>query len=142
MNDTTDPLTRWITPKREPTVGPTGKPIYEAFKALDRRQLRLELCPRRGTWEAMPYLGLTRITRDRDYGTRLGLVWSFATVIITGRHLQEVARAVRQEHCEFLREFDAEQFDPPADGSALIESIEIHTATQEEEIGDAPYPRA
>ncbi|MGE4045292.1 MAG: hypothetical protein AB7F35_10595 [Acetobacteraceae bacterium] len=136
-----NPLDEFLEPSRRVTLRPEAtrtepaveKPPYKAFDPVDRRQLRVWICPRLRAWEALPYNRLDRIVTDGTYGTRLGLIWGFAVVVIHGRNLQELARALAQERCDQLQEFDPARFEQPTDpNAAYIERIDIHVESRED----------
>ena len=103
-----------------------AKRSYEPFKPVDRRQLRLRVCPVGQAWEWLPYAYLQRIVTEGDKGTRLALIWAFAVVVIEGRNLQELDLALAQERIDAIHAFDPARYDRPADHAApFIDKIEI-----------------
>jgi hypothetical protein len=107
---------------------------YQAFKVVDREQPRLRLRPVWRAWERLSYGHLWRIL-ENGTGTQIGLIFSFAAVIIKGKNLQTVADAIDQHRCEFVQEYDKDLWDMPTDASVpFIESIDIHTETRDEMI--------
>lgn len=110
----------------------TGQ-VYEALRIAEGRQQRLKLRPRQRAWERINYGYLQRIVEDGRFGTQLGLVYSFAVVIIKGRNLQAVADAIDQERCESLTQFDPQHWPRPSDPAApYIEGMEFHVQTKVE----------
>jgi hypothetical protein len=126
---TDDPLAKFRSKAREeaPANGSSEIDTYEAFKAVDRRQLRLQVRPASRAWERLPSGYLIRIVEDGGYWTMLSLVYTFMVVVVIGRNLREIGDAIGDERCEFIQEFDASKWEKPADDKApFIESITIH----------------
>ena len=99
---------------------------YEAFKPVDKRQLRLLIRPASDAWEWVTYGYLLRIVADGAAGTRVILVFTFMAVTITGRNLHAIADAIANERCDFIQEFDAKRWQAPTDPKApFIQSIEF-----------------
>ena len=115
---------------------------YRAFRALDKRQYRLQVRPAEDVWDRLPYRMLLRIMeRSRD-GTGITLVYSFLAVFIEGRNLGDVATAIEREVCDFIEEFDAERHDRPGDPTApFIGKITIMAAADMGEPGKPPVNR-
>jgi hypothetical protein len=106
---------------------------YEAYRRADSRQVRLKLRPKDRAWERINYGYLQRIVEDGDFGTQIGLVYSFAVVIIKGRNLQPVIDAIDAEQCEVVQQFDSERWEKPLDPkAAFVERIEFHVQTKVE----------
>ena len=152
-----DPLARLKSLRTEAAEAPvvvaaTEKPPYLAFKAVNRRQLRLHLKAARNTGkyrlgERIGYHFLHRIIDDDDCGEQLALVYQFAVVFIRGRNLFSVAEAIEREVCEWVQPFDAAKWEKPANPEApFVESIEIRVdreqivALLDEFLGGADRP--
>ena len=106
---------------------PYGSDDYQAFKAVDRRQVRLALRPTSHAWERVPYGYLLRVVEDGIYGTELCLVYTFAVFVILGRNLSAIADAIANERCEFVQEYDESRWPMPSDPNApFVDSIEVH----------------
>lgn len=123
-----DPLAQYRKKVQKPeSPSPAESEGYIAFKAVDRRQIRLAVRPTNHAWERVPYGYLLRVVEDGIYGTELCLVYTFAVFVILGRNLTGIANAISEEHCEFVQEFDASRWAMPTDKNApFIESIEVH----------------
>jgi hypothetical protein len=124
-----DPLAQFRKKPAEATTGAAaaGPGVYEAFKAVDRRQYRLSIRPANRAWERVTYSYLLRIVEDGAFGTEIALVYTFMVVVIKGKNLQPVAEAINGEGCEFIQEYDRDKWEKPTDQAApFIESIEIH----------------
>jgi hypothetical protein len=126
-----DELDRWLGLRGSKPRPVATKTSYQAFKPVERRQIRVHICPRLQQWEWLPYFTLQRIVTDADYGTSLALIWGYAVVIIRGRNLQAIDASLATEHCEELREFDPDRYARPDDTDAFIDSIKIHTESRE-----------
>ncbi|HVT11818.1 MAG TPA: hypothetical protein VHE55_06095 [Fimbriimonadaceae bacterium] len=110
---------------------------YQAFKVVDRRQIRLQIRPANKAWERLPYGYLLRVVEDGLYGTEVCLVFTFMVVVILGRNLRGLGEAIGEERCEFVEQLDEERFEKPADAKApLIESITIYEKTADREALD------
>ena len=124
-----DPLAQFRKDKSPggETVAPFGGDEYLAFKAVDRRQVRLALRPTSHAWERVPYGYLLRVVEDGIYGTELCLVYTFAVFVILGRNLSAIADAIADERCEFVQEYDPSRWAMPTDSNApFVDSIEVH----------------
>jgi len=128
MSDVLEQFERKSKRQSEP-VAQSDTRIYEAFKGLDGRHVRLKVLPRAQAWERLPYRFLLRIMENSDKGTDLTLVFTFLAVAIKGRNLGAVADAIDREKCVFVQEWDALRFDKPTDETApFIEKITVHAA--------------
>lgn len=104
---------------------------YRAFHAVDRRQIRLKIRPTLAPWDRVTYSYLLHMPED-DHGTYLALVFTYLTVVIKGRNLQELAEAIADERCEFIQAYNPAKWSKPKDVSAAyIERIEIQAAARE-----------
>ena len=124
-----DPLAQFRRHKA-PVAGaatPTESDDYTAFKAVDRRQIRLAIRPANHAWERVPYGYLLRVVEDGTFGTELCLVYTFAVFVILGRNLTMIGDAIADERCEFVQEYDPSRWTMPSDEDApFVESIEVH----------------
>jgi hypothetical protein len=109
----------------------TGPEAYEAFKAVNRRQLRVHIRPVGRAGERMTYGYLHRIADDGGLYEQIALIFSFAVVILRGRNLYPVAEAVMEERCEWVQQYDAARWPMPAADKPLVESIDIHVAREQ-----------
>jgi hypothetical protein len=115
---------------------------YLAFRALDKRQFRLQVRPLEDVWDRLPYRMLLRIMERGREGTAITLVYSFMAVFIEGRNLCNVADAIERELCDFIEEFDAERHDKPVDLTApFISKITLLAAAEMGEPGKPPSSR-
>ncbi len=122
-----DPLAQFRkkVPVAAAPAAATGKPSeYAAFGAKDRvtrLQLRRVLNP----WRSPAYSNLLDISYDGEHGLNFVLVYGFMFVLVRGKNLQAVVHAIQEGTAEFIQQFDADQWQEPAPGAPLIESIEI-----------------
>jgi hypothetical protein len=133
MTEENDPLAAWrnIGPRLPALSG--GKEAYTAFdNPVDRPPSRLHLCPlEHEAWEWMPYMDLQRIVHDGPHGTRLGLIWAYAVVVIKGRNLQQLDRHLAHEAVAEVRAFDPKRFHAPSDPALpFIDSITVITESR------------
>lgn len=99
---------------------------YEAFATKDRVE-RLDIrCHSSDMGHCFPYHYITNITyRMSDYGV-VFLTVSGVTVTITGRNLRPIVEALKLHTCEFIQEFDADEFTKPHDPSkAFVSNITV-----------------
>lgn len=98
---------------------------YEAFAAKDKVN-RLDIRCGRGLAHAVSYNYLHNISYNRKTYSEIFLTVSGLTVMIKGRGLRPVVDALKQHTCDFIQEYDAEEFTNPVDVNApFIESITV-----------------
>jgi hypothetical protein len=130
MNDD-NPLDRLKSLREETDTPPAGKQPYLAFKAVNRRQLRLwvKSAHNGGQFrlgERLAYSYLHRIVDDDLLNQQLALVYQFGVVIVRGRNLYAVAEAIEREVCEWIQPYIPDRWENPADQAApFIETIDI-----------------
>lgn len=115
------------TPERAP---------YQAFGAKDK-VVRLDVrCREGGIAHAVSYNYLLNLSYDRRHYTQLFLTVSGLTIMVKGRGLRPVVDAIKLHTCEFIQEYDPEEFSEPLDPAGpMIDSIAV------EIIGAAQPPR-
>ena len=127
-----DPLESF---RRKPAVStsvkapatPAGREPYLAFATKDKLG-RFDIRTRDGLSHAPAYSYLLDVSYDRRAYTSVLLVLSFMLVRIRGRNLKPLADAIKLHTCEFITEFDPQDFEPPADAHAtVVESVTIQT---------------
>jgi hypothetical protein len=94
-----------------------------AFGAKDNVQ-RLKIRRVEPPMRAPGYNYLLDIAYDKE-GTSLVLVYTFLLVTVRGRNLLPVVMAVESGTCDFIQEFDPEEWKKPAPDAPLIESIGV-----------------
>ncbi len=134
-----DPLAQFRKRPGGIAAPPTGEgpEVYAAFGAKDkveRLKIRRALAPTR----APGYAYLLDLAYDGSFGTNFVLVYTFMVVMVRGRNLQPVTMALESGTCDFIQEFDAEQWTKPSDPKApFIESIEVAVKENGEGVADA-----
>lgn len=104
----------------------TGSEPYEAFKAVNRRQLRIHFRRIGEPGERMTYGYLHRIVDDGGPYEQLALVFMFAVVTLRGRNLYPVAEAIAEERCEWVQQWDSARWsEAPAADKPCIDSIDV-----------------
>jgi hypothetical protein len=116
--------------QKPPTVHPFtprpqgGLPAYKAFHAKDR-VLRLDIRQTDIVVDALPYHVLVGVRHDPAC-TKIMLVYpNFMVIKVYGKNLGEVARAIKNETCEFIQDFDPRLFAQPDPSEPIIEKIEV-----------------
>lgn len=99
---------------------------YEAFSTKDKVR-RLDIrSGQGGLAHAVSYAYLLNVSYNRKTYAEIFLTVSGLTVMIKGRGLRPVVDALKQHSCEFLQQFDPEEFTEPSDPSLpYIESITV-----------------
>lgn len=101
-----------------------GLPPYEAFHAKDR-VLRLDIRQTDIVVDALPYHVLVGVRHDLAC-TKIMLVYpNFMVIKVYGKNLGEVVRAIKNETCEFIQDFDPRLFAQPDPAKPIIEKIEV-----------------
>ncbi len=77
---------------------------------------------------------LLAVVFSADYDDALTLIYSFMAVEIKGRNLKEVRQAIQYGRCEFIQEYDENEFLPPGKGEPVIESIRFIAGEKLEDI--------
>ena len=119
-----DPLAQFRqgqpTAVNQPT---TGKKPYEAYAKNGRPCPYTEiLCVSQPSQSPQSRFFLAAVF-SADFDDAFTLLYSFMAVEIKGRNLKEVRQAVQNGRCEFIQEYDANTFLPPAKGAPVVESI-------------------
>lgn len=104
---------------------------YEAFKAVNRRQIRVHIRPVGQPGERMTYGYLHRIVDDEGRQEQLALVFMFAVVILRGRNLYAIADALDEERCQFVQQYDPTRWPMPPQDKPLVESIGIYVGREQ-----------
>lgn len=125
----TDPLAQY----RKKSAGVVAEPPppkspdeYVAFDAKDKVD-RLLIRQANSQARSPGYNFLLDITYDGPYGTNFVLVYSFMMmVLVEGRNLQPVIKALQMGTADFIQEFDADRWQKPKDEKApFIDSIKV-----------------
>ena len=103
-----------------------GREPYKALATKDKLRCIDIRTKADGLAHAAGYTYLTNISYNRHTYGEVLLTLSRMLVIIKGRNLRPIVDALKLHTCEFIQEFDAAEFDPPADQAApFVESIEV-----------------
>ena len=101
------------------------KPAYVAFAGKDKLD-RLRIRRANAATRSPGYAYLLDVVYDGEFGTEIVLVYTYMMVLIRGKNLQTLVIALETSTADFIREFDSDRWEMPADKSAaFIESIEI-----------------
>lgn len=105
---------------------PQGKAPYAAFAAKDK-VVRLDVrCGKTGLAHAVAYSYLLNLSYNRKTYSEFFLTVSGLTVMVKGTGLRPIIDAIKLHTCEFIQEYDPEDFEAPHDASApFIESIRV-----------------
>ena len=74
------------------------------------------------------------IVFSADYEEAFTMIFSFMAVEIRGRNLREVRRAIQSGRCEFIQEYNEEEFQKPGHDAPVIESIKFITGEKLDDI--------
>lgn len=130
-----DPLAKFrrgaVSPSIPVVVAPGEKPVsrrsgnYIAFQSKEQaKRLRFRSAAR--ATRSPSYSYLLDVIYDGDFGTEIVLLYTFLSVILKGRNLQELAAGLEEGTIDYVQEFDPERWELPVDQSvAVIESIEV-----------------
>ncbi|MFL5660513.1 MAG: hypothetical protein ACJ8BW_04100, partial [Ktedonobacteraceae bacterium] len=69
-----------------------------------------------------------------DFDDSFTLLYSFMAVEIKGKNLKEVRQAIQNGRCDFIQEYNEEEFLPPPKGDPVIESIHFVAGDKMEDI--------
>lgn len=122
-----DPLAQY----RKTPIGSgagTKPPITDEYAAFDAKDKVDRLKIRRANDPArLPgYAYLLDVVSDGPYGTNFVLVYTFLMVLVRGKNLQNVVKALEMGTAEYIQEFDPDRWQKPTDEQApFIESIEV-----------------
>ena len=99
---------------------------YLAFAAKDK-VLRLDIrCRQGGLAHAVSYNYLLNLSYNRRSYSEFFLTVSGLTVMVKGRGLRPIVDALKMHTCEFIQEFDPDEFADPTDpGVPFIDSIAV-----------------
>jgi hypothetical protein len=119
---------------RATTGNQAGKRSYEAYdtsgKPCPYTEIRCLLQPSQAPQSRF----LMAVVFSSDYDEAMTLIYSFLAVEIKGKNLKEIRRAIQNGRCEFIQEFHANEFVPPAKGEPVIESIRFITGEKLDDI--------
>lgn len=101
----------------------TGKKPYEAFDSTGKpspyTEIRCVLQPSQSPQSRFLMAAVFSV----DYDDAFTLLYSFMAVEVKGRNLKEVRRAIQIGRCEFIQEYNENEFLKPGKDAPVIESI-------------------
>lgn len=112
----------------------TGKKPYEAFDSAGKpspyTEIRCVLQPSQSPQSRF----FMAVVFSADYDDAFTLLYSFMAVEVKGRNLKEVRRAIQTGRCEFIQEYNENEFLKPGKDAPVIESIGFITSEKLEDI--------
>jgi hypothetical protein len=108
----------------EPSIQPGGLKPYNACK-VSTHPASLAIFPMLGPAHNPSYSYLFNVSWDDEIFETVVLFFTFMQVNIRGRNLASVVDALRLRKCEYVREFHPREHQLPAEGEAMIDSIEL-----------------
>ena len=119
-----DPLAAFRAKDAPKPAGAAREP-YKAFATKDKLRC-LDIRTKSGLAHAPGYAGLINLTYNRKTWGEVMLTFARFLVILRGRNLRPIVDALKLHTCEFLAEFDPEEFEPTVEeGAPFIEGIEV-----------------
>ncbi len=101
-----------------------GLKPYVAFDPQDK-VVSLDIHRVLGPTYSPSYAYLLNLAYDNEYFTNFVIYYTFLRVEVRGKNLRDVITAIKLRKCEYIRDFHPEEFEMPAEGQPLIESINI-----------------
>ena len=112
----------------------TGKKPYEAFDSTGKpshyTEIRCVLQPSQSPQSRF----FMAAAFSADYDDTFTLLYSFMAVEVKGRNLKEVRRAIQTGRCEFIQEYNENEFLKPGKDAPVIESIRFITGEKLDDI--------
>jgi len=109
----------------------TGKKPYEAFDSTGKpspyTEIRCVLQPSQSRFFMAAVFSI-------DYNDAFTLLYSFMAVEVKGRNLKEVRRAIQMSRCEFIQEYNENEFLKLGKDVPVIESIRFITGEKLDDI--------
>jgi hypothetical protein len=122
-----DQFRRQTQPPQQQTgtgAGAGGLQPYVAFKAVDRKQDRLDVKRVIGDSGMPKYAFLVDIRYNAGFETELVLKYTLYEIRIAGKNLEPVRLAIADSRCVWIEAFHPNEHTPPTDPNApLITSI-------------------
>jgi hypothetical protein len=118
----------------KPTPAPQDREAYRAFAGKDNsKRTRLDIRCKDGMAHAIGYNFIVEICYDRRGYSAILLVLNTMLVKIKGRGLRPIVDALKLGTCEFIQEYDPEEFPSPESPDApFVQSIEVLSAAEEQ----------
>jgi hypothetical protein len=112
----------------------TGKRQYEAYDKKGKPCPYTEiLCVSQPSQSPQSRFFLAAVF-SADFDDAFTLLYSFMAVEVKGRNLKEIRQAVQNGRCEFIQEYNENEFLPPGKGEPVIESIRFIAGEKLEDI--------
>ncbi len=112
----------------------TGKKPYEAFDSTGKPSLYTEIrCVLQPSQSPQSRFFMAAVF-SADYDDAFTLLYSFMAVEVKGRNLKEVRRAIQTGRCEFIQEYNENEFLKPSKDAPVIESIRFIMGEKLEDI--------
>ena len=112
----------------------TGKKPYEAFDSTGKPSPYLEIrCTFQPSQSPQSRFFMAAVF-SADYEDAFTLLYSFMAVEVKGRNLKEVRRAIQISRCEFIQEYNENEFLKPGKDAPVIESIRFITGEKLDDI--------
>ena len=110
----------------KPPPAPAAPEEYVAFTAKDRVQF-LDIRLARPPYHSPRNNLLVNVAHDGPSDTNFLVTYTTMSVLVLGRNLQEVVRAIQNFMAVYIQEFDPDKWPRPKNDKApFIERIEIH----------------
>jgi hypothetical protein len=106
---------------------------YRAFAGKDNsKRTRLDIRCKDGMAHAIGYNFIVEICYERRSYSAILLVLNTMLVKIKGKGLRPIVDALKLGTCEFIQEYDPEEFPmPESDSTPFVQSIEVLSAAEE-----------
>lgn len=112
----------------------TGKKPYEPYDKKGKPCSYMEiLCISQPSQSPQSRFFLTAVF-SADFDDSFTLLYSFMAVEIKGKNLKAVRQAIQNGRCDFIQEYNEEEFLPPPKGDPVIESIHFVAGDKMEDI--------
>jgi hypothetical protein len=111
-----------------------GKKPYEAFDSTGKPSPYSEIrCVLQPSQSPQSRFFLAAVF-SADYDDAFTLLYSFMAIEVKGRNLKEVRRAIQVGRCEFIQEYNENEFLKPGKDAPVIESIRFITGEKHDNI--------
>ena len=116
------------------TGASTGKKAYEAFDRTGKPSPYTEIrCVIQPSQSPQSRFFMAAVF-SADYDDAFTLLYNYMAVEIKGRNLKEVRRAIQIGRCEFIQEYNENEFLRPGKDAPVIESIKFITGEKLDDI--------
>ena len=112
----------------------TGKKPYEAFNSTGKPSPYTEIrCVLQPSQSPQARFFLAAVL-SADFDDAFTLLYSFMAVEVKGKNLKEVRQAIQKGRCEFIQEYNENEFMKPGKDAPVIESIRFITGEKHDDI--------